>query len=375
MRGSNVLGIIFSNSHDNLLREMTGDRAMGSVPFGGRYRLIDFPLSNMVNAGMRKVGVITKSNYQSLMDHIGSGKPWDLARKKGGLFILPPYGRGSTGGMYSGSINALNNTMQFLTMATEEYILLCNSDLVATLDFSKLFEQHTNSGADVTICTSYGRRPEGENDITVVNAGEDGRITDMQVSPENSRNDDVEYSLGVTIMRRDLLIKWIRSAASRNYSNISSHIFLKKYKDHAFYTHRVNTYCMVIDSMNSYLSTNMELLKPDVLNSLFFTGRPVYTKIRDTMPVRYGLNAIVNNSLVADGCYIDGTLDNCIIFRDVHIERGAVLKNCIVMQGSRIERDVHMEFAMLDKNAHIKDGHTFIGFETYPVYISKGSEV
>ena len=375
MRGSNVLGILFSNSHDDLLRELTDDRAMGSVPFGGRYRLIDFTLSNMVNAGVRKVGVVTKSNYQSLMDHIGSGKPWDLARKKGGVFMLPPYGRGNTAGIYRGNIDALNNIMQFLTMTTEEYIMLCNCDIVGTIDFDEMFKRHSDSGADVTICTGYGRRPEGEGDIMVVGTDGAGRINDMRVSPEDDRNADVEYSLGICLLKRELLISWVRAAASRNYSDLALHVFLKKMNDYSFHAHRIDTYTAVIDSMNSYLRASMDLLNPDVLGNLFFTGRPVFTKIRDTMPVRYGLNADVSNSLVADGCYIDGTLDNCIIFRDVHIERGAVLKNCIVMQGTHIDRDVRLEYATLDKNVHIKAGHTFVGFETYPVYISKGSEV
>ena len=374
MRGSDFLGIVFPNARDHLLRELTGVRAMGSVPFGGRYRCIDFTLSNLVNAGVSRVGVITESNYQSLMDHLGSGKPWDLARKTGGMYILPPYGRGNSG-VYRGNIDALSGTMEFLTLSPEEYVVLCNCDMVSNIDLSDVFDRHLATGADVTIVTQTGRRPEGDNDMMVVDTDEAGRVTDMRVSPEGDRAAPVQYSLGIAVLKRTQLISWVRAAASRNLTNLTTHVFLREYLEHAFYTYQADGYAAVMDSMHSYLHANMDLLKPEVRAALFETGRPVYTKIRDTMPVRYGLNAEVSDSLIADGCYVDGTVEHCILFRGVRVERGAVLKNCIIMQGGVIHENVRLEYVTTDKNVQIKAGHTLMGFDTYPVYIAKGSIV
>lgn len=370
MRNNNVLGLLFSNMHDEALRELTGIRALGSVPFGGRYRLIDFPLSNMVNAGISKVGVITKSNYQSLMDHIGSGKSWDLSRKNEGLYFLPPFG--NTDELYHGRVASLNGIMPFLRNSKEEYVVLSDCHVVGNIDYDRLVEEHIASGADVTIAYKKGTPPVGLENVLLWTAS-DGRVTDMVIrtgGPEESR-----YGIGLYVIGKEELMRAVDTAVSRHYSSFEWDILLRHVEDKRLYGYCVNEYVSVISSLDRYFHANMALLDPNIRNELFISSRPVYTKVRDCAPAVYGLHASVSRSLVADGGDIQGTVRNSIVFRDVKVDRGAVVENCILMQGTLVCADSSLNCVVTDKNVVIKDDRTLRGFDSYPVFISKGSVV
>lgn len=371
MKSNKVLGIIFANSHDELIKEMTEMRAMGSIPFGGRYRLIDFTLSNMVNAGITTVGVITKSNYQSLMDHLGSGKSWELARKNGGLYILPPYIHGG-GRMYTGHIEALGGIKNFLDISDEEYVVMCDADVVSNFDMKKMINVHIESGADITIGYKHGRLPRG-SDMMMFDLDKDGRIKDIMLSPEISG--ECDFSLDIVVVRRESLMKMVDNALSHSYTSIVRDLYQREVHNLKMYGYEIEGHTAVIDGMQSYFNENMALLNGNIRNTLFTRERMIYTKIRDEMPVKYGLNAEVSGCLIADGCVIEGRVENSILFRGVHVGKGAIVKNCIIMQGSVVGDGAVLEYVCADKNVSIGKGRVLSGTDSYQVHIRKASAV
>lgn len=371
MRGNNILGLIFSNTHEEKIRELTEKRTMGSVPFGGRYRLIDFSLSNMVNSGINKVGVITKSNYQSLMDHLGSGKAWDLSRKREGLFMLPPFG--SSGGASSGRIESLASIHSFLSNSREEYVLLSDSDIVCNIDFKDVFQSHMKHNADITVICRFGKLPDKICNPTVYTVDPDGRVRDMLVNPKT--DGECHFGMSMLLMRRDLLIKMVSDCVSRNLYNFKRDFLQRNISNYIVYAYEFKGFTQNICSMNSYFDANMSLMIPTVRAQLFNKDRPIFTKVRDDMPARYGLGSSVKNSLIADGCVIEGTVENCVLFRGVHVGKGTKVENCVVMQDSAIGPNCRLNYVVMDKDIVIRNDRSLLGFQSYPVFISKGSIV
>lgn len=370
MRNCTALGLIFANMYDDAIRECTALRSMGSVPFGGRYRLIDFVLSGMVNAGISKVGVITKSNYQSLMDHLGSGKAWDLSRKNEGLFFLPPRSRDDE--KYHGRIGSLVDVMAFLHHSKEELVVLSDCHMVGNLNYDAMIRQHMASGADVTVACRHGVVPNLP-DIPQISMDASGRVTDMLIG----RVDDTEadYGVGIYIMGKEWLMRTLHEAVARNLDHFERDILQSRLRQLSVYGYVVPELIMPIYSLESYFRANMALLDPEVRRQLFPQNRPVYTKLRDCAPAHYGLHAQLTDSLVADGAYIDGTVKNCVIFRGVTICRDAHLENCVVMQDSTVEKGCTLKCVVTDKNVLFREGRTLQGFDSYPVYIAKNTVV
>ncbi len=367
MTGKNIVGIIFSDAYDECIGELTGIRTMGSVPFACRYRLIDFALSNMVNSGVEKVGVLTKSNYQSLMDHVGTGKPWDLSRKNDGLFILPPFSTAEAGGN-ADKLASLKGIMGFISRSSEEYVLLSDCNTVLNLDVEALAEYHIDKKADITIVYKNGKKPN-LTDVIVLDMDDDKKAKNISVSPVV--DGDVDFSLNVILMKKSLLERLINEAISSNFKDFEADIIQRNVNKLAIYGYEATGYSATIESMESYFKVNMELLNPDNCDDLFNADRPVYTKVRDDMPAIYGLGSDVKNSLVADGCIIDGTVENSILFRGVRVEKGAVVKNSIVMQGGFVAQNASLNCVVADKGVVITPNKTLSGAENYPVYIGK----
>ena len=370
MRHNTALGLIFSNMHDELLPELAGARSMGSVPFGGRYRLIDFPLSNLVNAGVSKVGIITKSNYQSLMDHIGSGKSWDLSRKSEGLYFLPPFGTSDE--QYDGRITSLAGVLPFLRNSSEEYVIMSDCHVVGNINYRKLLKAHVESNAEITVACVKGVVPQLLLS-PILTVETDGKISDLIIADHT--DGEVTYGIGLYVIARERLLRYIDMATSRNLSNFERDILQRHVADGRFYAYEVPELSMVISSLGSYFDANMALLDPQVRDQLFRVKRTIYTKVRDTEPALYGLRADVKNSLIADGCKIEGDVSNSILFRNVQVGRGSSVKNCIVMQGGVIGGHTDLEYVITDKNVCIRDGRSLKGCADYPVAIRKGSMV
>ncbi len=366
---TNVLGILFANSHDETLPELSSNRTMGSVPFGGRFRLIDFLLSSMVNSGMSTVGVITKSNYQSLLDHVGSGRQWDLARSDGGLTILPPYG--STGnGQYNGKLDALMNAMGYIVKTPCEYVIMSDCNVIYSADLSKKVEAHIASGADITCVTVTGDYTQSETaDAITFEADDSGRVLSTVINP--TRSGHYTMSLNTYIVKKQLLVDLVNDLVPRGKCNFDRDILQAMTQKLNIRTYEYTGYYSKISGLDSYYKANMELLKSENLEKIILKKRPVYTKVRDDAPSKYGLNSSVTNSLVADGCVIEGVVENSILFRGVKVSKGAVVRGCILMQDTEIGRATEVSNIITDKNVKIGDELCISSAEGSPLYIAK----
>lgn len=370
MNRNTALGLLFPNRHDAALPEFTANRSMGSVPFGGRYRLVDFTLSNLVNAGVTKVGVVTKSNYQSLMDHLGSGKAWDLSRKAQGLYFLPPFGTSEE--QYDGKITPLSGIRRFLENSRHEYVILSDCHVVGNIDYRKLLDYHIESGAEITVACLRGMLPN-HIEIPLVTADKTGRITDMIIT--DRAVGEALYGIGLYVVSRSLLMQLVENAVSRNQHSFEWDILQRHVSDRRWYAYEIPEFAMVISSLATYFKANMSLLDTAVREKLFVPSRPIYTKVRDCAPALYGLHAQVSGSLIADGCNIDGVVRDSILFRDVQVNRDATVDHCIIMQGSVVGADSGLEYVITDKNVCIRDRRSLKGCAEYPISVKKGTMV
>lgn len=369
----NVLGLVFANMHDTTLGDMTKNRTMGSVMFGGRYRLIDFPLSNMVNSGISEVGVITKSNYQSLLDHLGSAREWDLARKKGGLYILPPFGNVEST-LYRGRIEALYGAMSFIKHSRAKYVILSDCDVVTNIDYKPIVAAHIESGADITAVAHTG--VYSSDDIktsTVFNVDADKNVTSVLINPDISGT--CTTSLNVFVMSMDFLIETVNDAMARGNVSFERNILQEKCRELKIKIYEYDNYFSKLNSPESYFKSNMALLEPENARKLFVPKRSIYTKVSDNAPVKYDLDSKVSNSLIADGCIIDGEVDNSVLFRGVKVGKGAKVKNCILMQGTVVGDNAELNYLITDKNVSICENHILTSSPQYPMYVGKGASV
>ena len=359
--------------HEETLSDMTKERTMGSVLFGGRYRLIDFPLSNMVNSGIGEVGVITKSNYQSLLDHLGSGREWDLARKIGGLHLLPPFSHVQSG-MYRGRLEALYGVWDFIRMSDADYVVMSDCDIVANIDFDKVVEAHIETGADITavyakdvVTTEQAQR------ATVYSINDDGRIVDVLISPQISGACNI--SMNMFVLSKEFLKNIVLESASRSLYSFERSILQARTHEYTIMAYRYDGYFSKISSMDTFYKANMSLLNTDNRAKLFPENRPVYTKVRDNPPAKFAIGANVKNSLIGDGCIIEGTVENCVLFRGVKIGKGAVVKNAILMQDTVIGSKCDINYVITDKNVKISDMRLLTGSQNYPLFLGKGAVI
>lgn len=369
----NVLGLVFANMHDTTLGDMTKNRTMGSVMFGGRYRLIDFPLSNMVNSGISEVGVITKSNYQSLLDHLGSAREWDLARKKGGLYILPPFGNVEST-LYRGRIEALYGAMSFIKHSRAKYVILSDCDVVTNIDYKPIVAAHIESGADITAVAHTG--VYSSDDIktsTVFNVDADKNVTSVLINHDISGT--CTTSLNVFVMSMDFLIETVNDAMARGNVSFERNILQEKCRELKIKIYEYDNYFSKLNSPESYFKSNMALLEPENARKLFVPKRSIYTKVSDNAPVKYDLDSKVSNSLIADGCIIEGEVENSVLFRGVKVGKGAKVKNCILMQGTVVGDNAELNYLITDKNVSICENHILTSSPQYPMYVGKGASV
>lgn len=369
----NVLGLVFANMHDTTLGDMTKNRTMGSVMFGGRYRLIDFPLSNMVNSGISEVGVITKSNYQSLLDHLGSAREWDLARKKGGLYILPPFGNVEST-LYRGRIEALYGAMSFIKHSRAKYVILSDCDVVTNIDYKPIVAAHIESGADITAVAHTGvYSSDYIKTSTVFNVDADKNVTSVLINPDISGT--CTTSLNVFVMSMDFLIETVNDAMARGNVSFERNILQEKCRELKIKIYEYDNYFSKLNSPESYFKSNMALLEPENARKLFVPKRSIYTKVSDNAPVKYDLDSKVSNSLIADGCIIEGEVENSVLFRGVKVGKGAKVKNCILMQGTVVGDNAELNYLITDKNVSICENHILTSSPQYPMYVGKGASV
>ena len=370
-------GLIFSNIHDECLPELTRLRTMASVPFGGRYRLIDFPLSNMVNSGISKVGIITHYNYQSLLDHIGTGKDWDLARRSGGIKILPPfitaYDAKATNSLYNTRLEALLGVTNFISRCTEDVLVLSDCDTICNIDLSKVLTRHEETGADITVVTkrvSGGNYNAERHSVLVLD--ENDKIIDAAEYSSDIKG-AFNVSTNIMVITRRYLITVLNDAAAHGYTSFFRDIIARNVGKADFLAYRFDGFYSLINNLPGYFETSMKLLDSDVREALFESAdRPVFTKVRNSAPTSYSASARVSNSIVADGCVIEGEVENCVVFRGVKVGKGTVIRNSILLQDTYVGENVNLNCVITDKNTVIRDGRDLSGHESMPFYIGKG---
>lgn len=367
MRTSAVAGIVFANINDGLLKKLTSKRSMASVPYGGRYRLIDFSLSNLVNAGVTSVGIITKENYRSLMDHVGNGIYWDLDRKNGGVYLLPPY---VTSGVkkYNGTVDALYGAMNYIYRCKADYFVLCRADTIANIDVSAAVKSHIESGADVTLVYHHGVPPMNNSEVLSLEFSRENRVTSLDFGKADG---EADYFIGVTVISRELLIKEIEAAYDEGAVNFLREVAAERLDKLKIYGFEHKEFVSVLDGTDAYYKSSMDLLDSKVRRQLFNKERPIFTKTRDDMPTRYGINSDVKNCFIADGCVINGTVKNSILFRGVTVEKDAVVENCILMQETSVGKGAQLDNVISDKNASIGGGMVLKGSSDKCFFIKK----
>ena len=375
-----VQGIIFSNLHDKNIPELTLRRTMASVPYAGRYRLIDFALSNMVNSGITSVSVITHYNYQSLMDHIGAGKDWDLARRSGGIKILPPYMTAyanQSNALYNSRMEALKSVNYSVSRFTSDYVVLSDCDVICNVDLNDMINDHIENNADITIAVKRVLlNKDAASRNVIIDADPEGRIVDINPYPTNVTGYR-DIDLNILVINREYLQSIVVDAIAHGYTSFNRDVIARNTSRRNFRIYKYDGYFANIGSLAEYYSHSMELLgTPENRDEIFgIKTRPIYTKVRNSAPTRYAESSVVKNSLVADGCIIDGTVENSIIFRGVKISRGATVKNSILFQDTVIGENVFLNCVITDKNVVIRDGRILSGHETLPFFVEKGKMI
>lgn len=365
---NNALGVIFANTYDNLVPELVAERSMGSVPFGARYRLIDFVLSSMANAGIDNVAVIARKNYHSLMDHLGSGREWDLTRKRGGLNLVPPFSERNIK-VYSGRVDALASIVNWLASQKERFVILSDSYEAVNFDFQALVDAHIASGADVTMVYNEAEIPEGARNDNYTIKVEDGRV--VELLSNDYRPGKQNLSMNIYVIERENLIQMIRDANARGLVYFERDILSRNLKLMNVQAFKFDGYVARVSDLKSYFDENMRLLEDGNVAQLFNAANPIYTKIRDDNPTRYITGSQVKNCLIADGCVIEGTVENSVLFRGCQVKKGAVVRNAVLMQDTIVESNADVEYVVADKNVHITEGKKLTGTDTLPVFIAK----
>lgn len=365
----NVMGIIFSNINNRHTFELTKELTIASIPIGGKYRLIDFTLSNMVNSNISNIGVVTKRNYQSLMNHLGSGKEWDLVRKNGGLVILPPFG--TTHEFYHSRLESLKNIINYINQTKAEYVLLSDCYHIYNIDFREVFKFHLDVQADIT-CVYTRSNLKTNKEVNVLTLDDEERILEMNFFKENSN--DTLISLDIWFMKKSLLQILLLDAINNNLRSFNRDILKRNLQNLRIYGYKFNGYVGPINSLESFYQVNMDLLNEKIRSELFNQkNRAIYTKVLDSAPTRYGSNCEVSNSIIADGCLIDGVVKNSIIFKGSIIKRNSEIVDSIIMHNNFIDSDVKLAKVVSDKGVKICYSKDQFSFNKEITYIKKDS--
>ena len=369
----NVMGIIFAN--DAAIGELTNKRTMASLPFGGRYRHVDFHLSNMTNAGIRHIGIISRHNYQSLMNHISSGEEWGLELGEGGLEFLTPYAM-STADVYHGKLEALSSAMDFLEYGPEdEYVVMADSAILSNLDMNKVLASHVASGKDVTVVAKAGVANGVKQLDLALKLDDKGEIQDIAV--DYAAPADYMASLDTFVLSKKWLIEQVRERIAHNEYHMDRDLVLGGWKKGAV---TINVFpfegvALFNESAEEYYANSLSLIRKEVRGDLFGANHPIYTKVRDRVPCYYGETCEIENCIVADGCMLEGKATNCVLFRQVTICAGAEVENCVIMNDAVIGEGCKLKNVILDKDVFIRPGSELIGTQKNPIIIKKGEVV
>ena len=369
----NVMGIIFAN--DGEIGELTNKRTTASVPFGGRYRQVDFHLANLTAGGVRHIGIISRHNYQSLMHHIGSGEEWGLALEEGGLEFLTPYSMSTTDN-YRGKLETLYSAMDFLEFGPEnDYVILTGTAIQSNMDMKKLLDAHVASGKDITVVTKAGIANGKKQLDLAVKLDENGEIADMMV--DYAAPEGYLASMDVFVMSKKWMIERVKQCVAHNLYHMDRDLVLGQWQKNEA---SVNIYqfsgvAMYNETIEEYFANSLALIDNDVYHNVFSGHHTIYTKVRDRVPSYYGEGCKIDNCVVSDGCMLDGEVKNSVLFRQVTVCEDAEIENCVIMNDSVIGEGAKLKNVILDKNVTVTPGAKLIGTKKNPIIIKRGEAV
>ena len=368
-----TMGIIFAN--DGTIGALTKKRTMASLPFGGRYRHVDFALSNLCAAGVRHVGIITRHSYQSLMNHIGSGEEWGLELEEGGLEFLTPYAMSTTDN-YRGKLESLYSAMNFLEYGEEdEYVFMIDSAILSNVNLNAVLDAHIKSGSDITVVTKEGIANGTKQLDLAMKLDEKGKIVDMAV--DYVAPADYVASMDIFVLSKKWLARQVKEHIAHNLYHMDRDLVLGMWQKGLA---TVNVYqfqgtALYNESVEEYFKHSLALTNREIRNDLFQLNHPIYTKVRDRVPCYYGDNCQIKNCIVADGCLLEGRVSDSILFRRVTIESGAQVEDCIVMNDTVIGAGAELKYVILDKEVTVTPGAKICGTKEHPIVIKKGETV
>lgn len=377
MMANKAAGIIFSSLNDNTLSRLTADRTVAAIPFACRYRLIDFSLSNLINANISNISVISNYNYRSLAEHVGSGKDWDLARRDGGVNFVAPFqtSYSSNTKMFSTRLEALVNMKEYISEFKEEYTVLMDSDNVLNIDIADVIRSHEISGAEITIVTRNITKGYTAKHPRMMISSVAGKVSDITLSTGYT-DKNPELSLGIVVMATAHLRLIIEEAEAHNLTSLTS-LLLRNFRSKNYRTYNYKGYVATVSSFLDYYKHSIELAEDERARAslLWRKEAPIFTRVHNSAPVVYKSTATVEGSMIADDCVIEGTVINSVLFRGVRVERGAVIKNSVLFSGTYVGKNASLNCIVTDKDVQISDGVNLSGNENMPFYVQKRRKV
>ena len=367
-----VMGIIFAN--DVAIGELTSKRTMASLPFGGRYRQVDFHLANLTAGGIRHLGIISRQNYQSLMNHVGSGEEWGLELGQGGLEYLTPFAMSSNAN-YRGKLENLHSVLDFLQYADDEYVVMSDSAILTNMDIPDVVAKHVASGKDITVVTKAGIANGVKKLDMALKLAENGEVADIVV--DYVAPADYVASIDTFVVGRKWLIEQVKECVARNLYHLDRDLVLGGWKNG---TVSINAYnyegvALYNESTEEYFANSMALLDKDTAYGIFHANHDIYTKVRDRVPTYYGEGCSVENALVADGGMLDGSVANAVLFRQVTVCNGAKVEDSVIMNDTVVGEGAELQYVILDKNVTVKPGAKLVGTPKAPIIIKRGETV
>ena len=341
--------MLLAGGQGSRLHVLTANVAKPAVPFGGKYRLIDFPLSNCANSGIDTVGVLTQYQPHELHAYIGSGQPWDLDRLDGGVHILPPYIKGKEGTWYKGTANAIYQNIAFIEAYNPEYVLVLGGDHIYKMDYAKMLDQHKQAGADCTIAVIEVSLEEASR-MGIMNVHPNGTIYEFEEKPKVPKS--TLASMGIYIFTWQKLKEYLVADEedSKSKNDFGANIIPAMLKDgKKLLSHRFDGYWRDVGTIDSLWEANMDMLSPD--NQLHNTH--IYARSRAAPPHFIGSFATLSHSLVTDGCVIEGDVYNSVLFNSVTVEQGAFVEYSILMPGAVVEKGAKVRYAIIAEGARI----------------------
>lgn len=369
-----VMGLVNLHEDDRYIQELTINRPLAAVPFGGKYRVVDFILSNMVNSGVNNVGILMPEKYRSLLDHLRSGKEWDLARKRDGLFILPPSGELSSRA-HKGNVEHLFQQLDYLGRVRRDYVLIGESHFIYNMDYRELFSEHLRSGADATLLYKEIATAEAPLPGAIRLQFEEGgnRIVGMEISPWRSQSRNI--CLNVCVLSKNLFVELVNQAMSRGGGDFATDCLSANISQLVIRGMRFDGFAARIATVNEFYRHNLDLLQPETARALFCPERPIYTKVKDSAPTKYKDSAEVSASMIANGCVLEGAVSGSVLFRGVKVQRQAQVRRSIIMQKTIIGEGSLLENVICDKDVIITPGRILKGDPNYPLVIRKGTVI